>query len=43
MILILQVISLILQLIAQGLSDTEAVNTAARQFGLDPDKVRKYL
>lgn len=43
MILILQIISLILQLIAQGLSDTEAINTAAKQFGLNPDEIRKYL
>lgn len=43
MIAIIQIICLVLQLIASGLSDTEAIDSAAKQFGLDPDEVRKYL
>ena len=43
MIIILKVIALVLQLIAAGLSEDEAVKRIAEQFGLDPNEVKKYL
>ena len=43
MIIILKVIALVLQLIASGLSEDEAVKRIAEQFGLDPNEVKKYL
>lgn len=43
MIAIIQIICLVLQLVASGFSDIDAVNSAAKQFGLDPNEIRKYL
>ncbi len=43
MILILKIIALVLQLIASGLSEGDAVNRVAEQFDLDSDEIKKYL
>ncbi len=43
MIIILKIIALVLQLIASGLSEGDAVKQVAEQFGVDPDEVKKYL
>ena len=43
MIIILKIIALVLQLIASGLSEDDAVKQVAEQFGIDPDEVKKYL
>lgn len=43
MIIILKIIALVLQLIASGLSEGDAVKQVAEQFGVDSDEVKKYL
>ncbi len=43
MILVLKVISVILQALALGLSDNEAIEKVSKQFGLDPDEVKRWL
>ena len=43
MILVLKVISVILQALALGLSDCEAIEKVSKQFGLDPEEVKRWL
>lgn len=43
MILALQVVSVICQLLASGLKNEEAVTETAEKFGLDTEKIKKYL
>lgn len=43
MILILQVMAFILELIATGLDQSDAVERAGNRFGIDVDQIRKWL
>lgn len=41
--LIIQIIVLVLELIAKGFSETEAVNYASSVFGVSKDLIRRWI
>lgn len=43
MIFMLQIISFILELIAAGLAQSDAVERASNHFGIDVEQIRKWL
>ncbi|GAA0819222.1 hypothetical protein [Clostridium tertium] len=43
LLLILKIISVVLELIASGLSEGEAIGTASAMFGASKDFIRKFL